>query len=55
MRRLLRTTQQQRRKRIKMVKVKEDLTGRVFGRLTVIKQVDDYVEYFGDRRYGANN
>ena len=34
-----------------MVKVKEDLTGRVFGRLTVIKQV----EYFGDRRYGVNN
>lgn len=27
-----------------MVKVKEDLTGRVFGRLTVIKQVDDYIE-----------
>lgn len=26
-----------------MVKVKEDLTGKKFGRLTVIKQVDDYV------------
>lgn len=27
-----------------MVKVKEDLTGMTFGRLTVIKQVEDYVE-----------
>jgi len=26
-----------------MVKVKEDLTGRVFGRLTVVQQVEDYV------------
>lgn len=26
-----------------MVKVKEDLTGRIFGRLTVIKQAEDYV------------
>jgi hypothetical protein len=26
-----------------MVKVKDDLTGRVFGRLTVIKQAEDYV------------
>ena len=41
-----------------MIKVKEDLTGRVFGRLTVIKQEarkNAEVEYFGDRRYGANN
>lgn len=26
-----------------MVKVKEDLTGKVFGRLTVIEQIDDYI------------
>lgn len=26
-----------------MVKVKEDLTGRTFGRLTVIRQAEDYV------------
>lgn len=30
-----------------MVKVKEDLTGRVFNRLTVIRQVDDYVQHSG--------
>lgn len=30
-----------------MVKVKEDLTGRIFGRLTVIKQVDDYIDNRG--------
>ena len=27
-----------------MVKVKEDLTGRVFGRLTVLEQIEDYVK-----------
>ena len=27
-----------------MVKVREDLTGRVFGRLKVIKQVEDYID-----------
>ena len=27
-----------------MVKVKEDLTGKVFDRLIVIKQVEDYIE-----------
>ena len=27
-----------------MVKVKEDLTGKVFGRLTVIKQDEDYID-----------
>lgn len=26
-----------------MVKVKEDLTGKIFGRLTVVKQVEDYI------------
>ena len=26
-----------------MVKVKKDLTGKIFGRLTVIKQVEDYI------------
>lgn len=26
-----------------MVKTKDDLTGKIFGRLTVIKQVDDYI------------
>lgn len=30
-----------------MVKVREDLTGKVFGRLTVIKQADDYVNPSG--------
>lgn len=30
-----------------MVKVKEDLTGRTFGRLTVIKQVEDYISPSG--------
>lgn len=30
-----------------MVNVKEDLTGRQFGRLTVIKQVDDYIDSRG--------
>lgn len=30
-----------------MVKAKEDLTGRTFGRLTVIKQVEDYVSPSG--------
>ena len=30
-----------------MVKVKEDLTGRQFGRLTVLYQVEDYVAPFG--------
>lgn len=28
---------------IKIVKVREDLTGKVFGRLTVLKQADDYI------------
>lgn len=27
-----------------MVKAREDLTGRVFGRLTVIKQAEDYIQ-----------
>lgn len=27
-----------------MVKVKEDLTGKIFGRLTVLGQADDYVQ-----------
>lgn len=27
-----------------MVKVKEDLTGRIFGLLTVIEQVEDYIQ-----------
>ena len=30
-----------------MVKVKEDLTGKIFERLTVIKQIDDYVDKNG--------
>ena len=29
---------------IKLVKTKEDLTGRIFDRLTVIKQVEDFIE-----------
>ena len=33
-----------------MVKVKEDLTGLKFGRLTVIKQVEDYVSPKGERK-----
>lgn len=32
-----------------MVKVREDLTGRVFGRLTVLEQVEDYVTPKGNR------
>lgn len=32
-----------------MVKVKEDLTGRIFGRLTVLKQVEDYIGPSGER------
>lgn len=32
-----------------MVKVREDLTGKTFGRLTVIKQADDYVNSQGTR------
>lgn len=31
-----------------MVKVKEDLTGQVFGRLTVIEQVEDYISPSGE-------
>ena len=34
-----------------MVKTREDLTGRVFGRLTVIKQVEDYVEPLSGHRH----
>lgn len=30
-----------------MVKTKEDLTGKVFGRLTVIEQTDDYIDKKG--------
>lgn len=30
-----------------MIKVKEDLTGKVFGRLTVLYQIDDYVAPYG--------
>lgn len=33
-----------------MVKVKEDLTGMVFGRLTVIKQVEDYIDGNGHHK-----
>ena len=33
-----------------MVRVKEDLTGKTFGRLTVIKQVEDYVDPLGGRK-----
>ena len=33
-----------------MVKVKEDLTGKVFDRLTVIEQADDYIEKNGTHR-----
>lgn len=33
-----------------MVKVKEDLTGRVFGRLTVLEQAEDYVYPHGKRK-----
>ena len=33
-----------------MVKVKEDLTGRTFARLTVIKQVEDYISPKGKHR-----
>ena len=33
-----------------MVKVKEDLTGKTFGRLTVTRQVEDYIEPNGRRR-----
>lgn len=32
-----------------MVKTKEDLTGRVFGRLTVLKQTEDYIKPNGKR------
>lgn len=32
-----------------MIKVREDLTGKQFGRLTVIKQIDDYVTPSGNR------
>lgn len=31
-----------------MVKVKEDLVGKIFGRLTVVKQVDDYIDKKGN-------
>lgn len=34
-----------------MVQVKEDLTGRVFGRLTVIEQADDYIEPLSGQRH----
>lgn len=33
-----------------MVKVKEDLTGKVFGRLTVLEQAEDYINPKGKRR-----
>lgn len=33
-----------------MVKVKKDLTGQKFGRLTVIKQIDDYIDPQGNHR-----
>lgn len=33
-----------------MIKVKNDLSGQKFGRLTVIKQIDDYVESNGKHR-----
>jgi hypothetical protein len=33
-----------------MVQVREDLTGRTFNRLTVIRQVDDYVDSKGHRK-----
>lgn len=33
-----------------MVKVREDLTNKIFGRLTVIKQVDDYVTPSGQKK-----
>ena len=39
-----------------MVKVRKDLTGQKFGRLTVIRQTEDYVDpnkYFGE--YSYNN
>lgn len=30
-----------------MVKVREDLTGKIFGRLTVLRQADDYISHTG--------
>ena len=33
-----------------MVKVKEDLTGKVYGRLTVLEQTDDYIDPKGKRK-----
>lgn len=33
-----------------MISVKEDLTGKVFNRLTVLEQVDDHITKSGDRR-----
>ena len=36
---------------IDLVKTKEDLTGKVFGRLTVIKQVDDYIDLKSGKHY----
>lgn len=32
-----------------MIKVKKDLTGMTFGRLTVIRQIEDYIQPNGDR------
>ena len=33
-----------------MIKVREDLIGKVFGRLTVIEQAEDYIYPNGKRR-----
>ena len=40
-----------------MVKVKEDLTGRIFGLLTVIEQVEAYIMMYGKNKhlYRGNN
>ena len=34
-------------KKVAMVEVRENLTGKTFGKLTVIKQVEDYVDPSG--------
>ena len=33
-----------------MIKVRQDLTGEVFGRLTVVQQIEDYISPNGDRQ-----
>lgn len=36
-----------------MVKVKEDLTGRVFGKLTVLRQAEDYTRKNGKKKHSG--